>query len=264
MNLRSWLRVAPVALAALVCATPVRAEDGAAAPATASVKRWTLDYSHGPLRRVLVDDGAGRESSVLYMTMKVSNKTGLPRPWRPLVTAKVDTRATPYVAGGNATALVEIRRQEGNDKLTPIEATGFRSGDEMKLADGATLDLVAIFGSVDPGWCTCRIDVSGLINPITTVKVLKYGDKQVVMESAYAGRNDKVMETLRAEAKASGSDVPRPTPEYQEIQERRNFVMEYRRQGDEFRPDDDPIQFAGERWEVIGDPKVIRVIPAAG
>lgn len=259
MNVRRLALGLPLAVAALAVGAPahVRAADAPAAP---SAKRWTLDFSHGPLRRVLVDDGSGHENTYLYMTMKVGNKTGLPRPWRGLVTAKVDTRAEPYVAGGFPLALDAIRRQEKDKELVAVEDTTFRAGDEGKIPDGTTYNLVAIFGPVDAGWAHFRIDVFGLLNPITTLKVLKYGDKQVVMESAYLERNEKVEAELRAAAKASGSDIPKATAEYQEVLERRSYVMEYRRQGDEFRPDDDPIQFVRERWEVLGDPKVLRTI----
>ena len=259
MNVRRLALGLSLAVTALAAGAPalVRAED---APAVSSARRWTLGFTHGPLRRVLVDDGSGRESTFLYMTMKVSNKTGLPRPWRGLVTAKVDTKAEPYVAGGFPTALEAVRRQERDKELLAIEDTTFRAGEEGKIADGATHNLVAIFGPVDAGWAHFRIDVFGLVNPITTLKVLKYGDKQVVQESAYLERNEKVLADLAAAAKASGSDIPKAIPEYQEVLERRSYVMEFKRKGDEFRPDDDPIEFIRERWEVIGEPKVLRTI----
>lgn len=258
MNVRRLALGLSLAVAAFAVGAPalVRAEDAPAAAPT-SAKRWTLDFSHGPLRRVLVDNGSGKDSTYLYMTMKVGNKTGLARPWRGLVTAKVDTKAEPYVAGGFPIALDAIRRQEHNKGLIAIEDTTFRSGDEGKIPDGTTYDLVAIFGPVDAGWATFRVDVFGLVNPIALLKVLKYGDKQVVQEAAYQERNEKVMAELAAAAKASGSDIPRPTAEYQDVLERRSYMMEYRRKGDEFRPDDDPIEFVRERWEVIGEPKVL-------
>ena len=74
----------------------------------------------------------------------------------------------------------------------------------------------------------CIRDRFGLVNPIALLKVLKYGDKQIVQEAAYQERNEKVMAELVAAAKASGSDVPRPTAEYQDVLERRSYVMEYR------------------------------------
>jgi hypothetical protein len=267
MNLRRWLRMAPLAPLAFFVAAPslARAEDAPAAPAPAPAdakpsvaKRWMLDFTHGPLHRVLVDDGTGVDRTYLYMTMTVENKTGLARPWRPLVTAKADTRPEAYVAGGFREALDPIRRQEHNRLLDPLPETSFKVGDDAKIADGKKLELVAIFGPVDAGWATLRIEVSGLVSAITTLKVEKYGERQIVMEAAYAERNDKVMAALRAEAKASGSEIPRPTAEYQVVVERRSYVIEYRREGDEFRPDDDPIEFVRERWEVIGDPKPLK------
>ena len=245
------------------------APDAPAAPAKADAagakagQRWMLGFTHGKLKRVLVDDGTGRETSYLYMVMNVVNKTGLPRPWRPFVTAKVDTRPTPYIAGGFATALARVRSQESDPELKPIEETGWKPGDAGTIADGASLKLVAIFGAVDPGWASFRIEVHGLVNAVTTLKVRKYGTAQIVDESAYEDRNAKAWAELKAAAKASGSDLPRPTAEYQEVREDRAWVINYKRQGDEFRPDDDMIEFVGEGWQIIGEPKLLRVIPAS-
>jgi hypothetical protein len=287
-SIRRLPRAASLALLAACAAAPslARAEDAPAAPAApdappaaksnAANKRWLLEMTHGPLRRVLVDDGTGHDRTYAYMTMTVENKTGLPRPWRPLVTATVDTRTAPYVAGGFSEALDPIRRQEHNRFLDPLPDSGFKAGDEAKLADGKKLTLVAIFGPVDAGWAKLRVEVTGLMSASATLKVEKYGERQVVVESAYADRNAKVMQALRAEAKASGSELPKPTAEYQVVSEIRRFVMEFRREGDEFRPDDDPIEFVGERWEVPEtvvilpdtkpqpNPKVLTRIPAGG
>lgn len=244
-------------------AKPADAPKPEAGPKSTAGRRWMLGFTHGTLKRVLVDDGTGRETTYLYMTMTVENATGQNRPWRPTVTGKVDTRPEPYIAGGYAPALARIRSQEGKPDLQPIEATGWKKGEEGLIASGAKLNLVAIFGAVDPGWASFHIEVQGLVNAVTTLKVAKYGEKQIVMEAAYAARNAKVMEELKAAAKASGSDLPRPTAEYQEVREKRVFSIDYKRSGDEFRPDDDLIEFVSEGWEVIGVPKIIRTIPSS-
>ncbi len=270
-----------VLVGGLVCCPSgtARAEDDPATPApttaSASAKRWTLAFSHGPLRRVLVDDGSGRETTYLYMTMNVENQTGLPRPWRPLVTAKVDTRAEPYVAGGFPSALAGIRRQEGNEALTAIEAS-WGVGDAGKLAVGDKKQFVAVFGPVDAGWSSFHIEVQGLVDPLVSYKVLSYKpdgsdvksgtddplDMQVVLEPAYAAHNAQVMDALR-KANPDGN-IPKPTPSYRYYIEKRVWSMDFRRQGDEFRPDDDPIAFAGEGWKIVGNPKYIRTVKAAG
>jgi hypothetical protein len=246
-------------------AEPAPAAEPAAAPRSdTSVKRWTLGFTHGPLRRVSVDDGSGRMSTFIYMVMTAENKTGLARAFRPNVLAKVDTKTEPYVAIGFPQALAAIRVKEQDSSLKLLEELANRPGAEGRIPAGAKWTFVAIFGPVDPGWASFRVEVHGLLNAVTTIKVRKYGDKQIVLEAAYAARNEKVMAELRAAAKASGSEIPPPTVEYQEIRERRAYVIEYQRQGDEFRSDDDPIDFVREGWEVIGDPKVLRVIPAQG
>jgi len=261
----------PARSAAADDAPPAGAPAAPAAPAAAQStagRRWMLTFAHGPLRRVQADDGLGHVVTLLYMTMTVENKTGLPRNWRPFVTGATDSRPAPYVAGGYSLALEKIRAQEGNPELQPFETTGWKKGDEGKIGNGEKRSLVAIFGPIDPYWARMTVDVQGLVNPIATLKVDKYGDKQIVVEAAYAERNAKVWDELKAAAKASGSDVPQPVGEYQEVRERRTYRIVYRRQGDEFSPDSDPIEFVSEGWYVpegtaeIPNPKTLRTIKA--
>ena len=89
------------------------------------------------------------------------------------------------------------------------------------------------------------------------------GSGEIVEEftdTAYLDRNEQVMKELREEAAKSGGTVPAPTPEYREVVEDRAFVMVFGRSGDEFQPENDPISFVSERWEILGEPKVIRVL----
>lgn len=257
-------------LAVSLSASPASADDPApAAPAKSTAgRRWMLAFTHGPLRRVQADDGVGHVVTMLYMTMTVENKTGLPRSWRPLVKGASDSRPAPYIAGGYPLALDKVRAQEGNQDLEGIDVTGWKKDPEGKLANGDKKSLVAIFGPVDPHWATFTVDVEGLVNPITTLKVEKYDDKQVVAEAAYADRNAKAWEEIKAAAKAKGAEVGQPVGEYQEVRERRSYRISYKRQGDEFQPDDDPIQFVSEGWFVpegtteIPNPKILRTIKA--
>ncbi len=87
-------------------------------------------------------------------------------------------------------------------------------------------------------------------------------DMQVVLEPAYAAHNAQVMDALK-KANPDGN-LPKPTPSYRYYIEKRVWSMDYRRQGDEFRPDDDPIAFSGEGWKIVGNPKYIRTVKAAG
>jgi hypothetical protein len=249
------------ALGAGVAAVRAPAHAEEAAPAPKPGARWTLTMTHSALKRVVVD-----EKTFYYMTLDVSNQTGLPRPWRPLVVGKTDTLHPPYVAGGYAPAVAEIRRLEGVDELQPVEQSGWQPGEAGKIKQGEKKRLVAVFGPIDPHWSRFRVEVSGLVNPAATLKVNKYPDKApdqpryTVFDTAYEDRNERVLKELREEAAKSGGTVPTPTPEYREVVEDRAFVMVFGRAGDEFQPDDDPIRFVSERWEVLGEPKVIRVI----
>jgi hypothetical protein len=241
---------------------PAFAEDAPAAPAAPKPgARWTLTMTHSHLKRVVVD-----EKTYIYMTMDVTNNTGLPRPWHPLAVGKTDTLTPQYVAGGFAPALAEIRRLEGAADLQALESSGVQSGEAGKIKVGEKKRIVALFGPIDPHWSKFRVEVSGLVNPVTTLKVNKYPDsaagkpRYTVFDTAYADRNEKVLKDLREEAAKSGGTVPAPVPEYREVVEDRVFVMNYCRCGDEFQPDDDAITFVGERWDILGEPKVSRVI----
>ncbi len=263
MNLKQTATSVGLFLGALllagVAAPPAaRAADDAPKDAAKVAKRWTLEFAHSHLKRAVVG-----ERTYYYMTLTVTNKTGLPRPWHPVVIAHTDTTHPVYVAGGFAPALEEIRRVEDNPALVPVEASGWKNDASGKIQDGETKALAAIFGPIDAQWSHFRIEVLGLINPSATLKVQKYGEgKWTVSDTVYLERNEKVLADLRAEAQKTGGAMPTPTPEYHEVVESRAKVIEYYRSGDEFRPDDDPIQFVRERWEVLGEPQVIRVIPS--
>ncbi len=241
---------------------------GGARPASADEApkvslRWSLTMKHSPLRIVMVDDGSGRQSSYHYMLITVENKTALPRPWNPHVVGRTDTNRT-YVAGGYKLAVEEIRRKEGLTTLLPVEESAASLADPKgKIAAGGTLTTVAVFGPVDALYDFFTIEIQGLVQPATTLRVLKYGEnKEVVVEAAYADRNEKVMEELKKEA--GGGELPRPAVEYREVVERRAWVVEYKRLGDEFLTDDDPIEFIKEGWVILGTPTIIRSITAAG
>ena len=240
-------------------ATPAPAAAPAAdAPKPASGKRWMLGFSHGRLQRVLVDDGTGNETTYMYMRFQVTNKTGLPRDWHPLVTAKLDTRTTPYYAGGFPVALERIRKVADEPDLQSVETT-WSKGLEGKIKDGETKSLVAIFGPVDAGWATFHIEFHGLVNPLTTLKAYVYspGPPPVVTfsEPVYVERNAQVLAEFTKTL--GGAELPKPTSEYQVVIEKRVWAVDYTRKGDEFRPDDDPIEFSGERWRVLGEPKLV-------
>jgi len=263
-RLLATARLAAIA-AVVAAATPARADDPApAAPSTdapkaASGKRWMLDFSHGRLQRVLVDDGTGRESTYMYMRFQVTNKTGLPRDWHPMVTATVDTRRDrPYYAGGYPLALERIRKISDDASLQAVETT-WSKGLEGKIKDGESKSLVAIFGPVDPGWASFHVEFHGLVNPLTTLKAWVYDPTHVTFtDPVYVDRNAAVIAELTKAA--GGAELAKPTAEYQVVIEKRVWVVDYARKGDEFRPDDDPIDFVGEKWKVIGEPKLIRKI----
>lgn len=259
-----------LALPALVltASTAARADEPAPAPTAdtpkaeapaASGKRWMLKFSRGPLQRILVDDGTGSETTYMYMLFSVTNETAFPRPWHPLVTATLDTRKDkPYYAGGFPVALERIRRKVDDADLKAVETT-WGNGPEGKIKNGETKNLVAIFGPVDAGWASFRIEFHGLVNPLTTLKAYKYGDTAVTYtDPVYVERNAAVLaEVTKA---AGGAELPTPTAEYQVVIEKRVWTVEYARKGDEYRPDDDPMDFVGEKWKVLGEPKLIRKI----
>ena len=260
------LLVVPAMLAAIATAAPARAEDPAPAAAPAaearkavSATRGMLDFKHDRLQRVLVDDGAGSETTYMYMKFQVTNKTGLPRDWHPMVTATVDTRRDrPYYAGGYPIALERIRKLSDDAELQAVETT-WSKGLEGKIKDGETKSLVAIFGPVDAGWASFHVEFHGLVNPLTTLKAWVYDATHVTFtDPVYAERNAAIIAELTKAA--GGAELAKPTAEYQIAIEKRVWMVDYARKGDEFRPDDDPIEFVTERWKVNGEPKLVRKI----
>jgi len=270
-NSRRALLVGSLLLGALLVTAAVTP---AAAADKETRQRWIFKMSHGPLRTVIVRDNAGRATSHHYMTITVTNETPFARQWHPLVKALTDTKQT-YLATGGADALDAIRKAEGNRNLVPIGTTA------GKLKPGTTLETVAVFGRLDPLYDRINVQIFGLIDPIATYKIEQYGDKStegkvvlgadsVVVDSAYWDHNQAILRRLKAAAKESGGDLPRPQVEYQEVAEARYWSMDFERLGDEFRAEDDIIRSKGEGWRVRGEvgkeggPKGLRVISTEG
>jgi hypothetical protein len=232
---------------------PALAEDAAppeggeaGAPAPTGPRRWMLGVRHGPLR--IVRDGG---QTFHYVVLTVENQTGVPRTWQPFIQAETDMGRT-HVACGCPGAVEQVRRRERKPDLLSVEQSA------GKIENGAKKEIAAVFGPVDPSWNRITLLVQGLVNPVVVHRVQKYGEKVVVSDAAYEERNEKVMEEVRKAAKESGGEVPKPTIEYQELVERRAYAIVWQRKGDEFRPEDDPIEWVSEGWRVLGDPKVLR------
>jgi hypothetical protein len=240
---------APDAPAPEAPAAETPAAPAADAKLPTGTRRWMLKLTHGPLRHVR--DGG---STYHYVVLTVENQTGLARPWKPFVQAVVDGGKRTHVACGCGGALDAVRRRERDSSIQSLEAS---AGD---LPSGQSRKIAAIFGPIDSGWNAVDVQVQGLVNPVVWHRVQKYGEKVVISDSAYDARNEKVMEEVRKAAKESGGEVPPSVPEYQEFVERRAYSMEWRREGDEFRPEDDIIEFVREGWKILGDPVVLRTV----
>jgi hypothetical protein len=238
--------VSSLVLAVLLAspAAPARAQDRA--------PRWLLGFEHGPLRVVTLEAPGRRVETWHYMTMKVTNATEFPRTWSPVARAVTDTGQI-RVAAGHKRALEAIRNQEGSADLVVIEDT------LGKIQPQQTLHVVAIFGELDPQYDHVRIQVLGLVDPIAVYKVREYPTGTVVIDPAYAARNETVLSALRQ--RLGEAALPKPEEKYQEVAERRAYEIRYERIGDEFRPYDDPITRRSEGWTIVGEPKVIRTIP---
>jgi hypothetical protein len=132
--MKTTIRILPVLLLIGALAVPAFSADDAAAAGA----RWTLKFTHGPLRIVRVSEGTGRSVSYHYMTVAVTNPTSLPRPWNPLAEAITDTKQT-RLAVGNGHAIDEIRAAEHDNELVPIEATAgkIQPGETKKTAQEA-------------------------------------------------------------------------------------------------------------------------------
>lgn len=235
-------------------------------------KRWMFSMSHGPLRTVVVHAADRSTQAYHYMTLTVSNDTGFARKWTPMVKAMTDTGKT-YIAGGHAEALESIRKRERNERLEALNATG------GQLAQGQTVETVAILGPLDALYDRVTVEIYGLVDPIATYKIEQFGEKSpagargesvvigartVIVDSAYYERNQRILAELRKEAADTGGLLPSPSVEYTEVAELRCWEMVYERLGDEFHAEDDIITFVSEGWRVKGEPKGLRVITVEG
>jgi hypothetical protein len=215
-------------------------------PPTGGPRRWMLSISHGPLK-VVRDAG----QTYHYVLLTVGNDTAVARPWQPFIQAETDTGRV-HVACGCSGAVEQVRRRERDPSLLSVE------GSVGKIAPGEKKKIAAVFGPIDSSWSRVSVLVQGLVNPVVTHRVQKYGEKVIVSDAAYEERNEKVMEEVRKAAKESGGEVPAPTMEYREFMERRAYAITWQRKGDEFRPEEDPIEFVSEGWRVLGDPVILR------
>ncbi|MGE0192822.1 MAG: hypothetical protein AB7T63_12370 [Planctomycetota bacterium] len=220
------------------------------ARAEESRARWILDLKHGPLKTVAVPDGAGGTTSYHYMVLEVTNATGHGRHWYPLFKVATDTDKS-YVAGGCPLALQAIRREERDPDLVSLEST------VGLFPNGKTLRMAAIFGPVDPLYDRITLQLHGLVDPIAIFRIEKYGDTEIVADSVYYDRNQKLLEAIRAETE--DGQLPAPEIEYREVRENRYWQMVYERLGDEFHAEDDHITFVSEGWRADGELKVLRV-----
>jgi len=237
--------------------------------------RWLLTFEHGPLAIVSVSTGVGEPVAYHYMTLKVTNPTSLARDWYPRITAITDTNRR-YGGWGHDEALEAVRAKEGDENLVPIGSTN------GKIQPGQTLDMVAIFGPMDPLYDRVRIQLLGLSETIAIYKLERYtvpvpmpddeayfqGDGEggfekieqglVIQDVAYVERNAQVKAAMKKEV--GEGEIPDPSVEYWEVKENRVFEMIYTRPGDEFRPDDDLISFEREHWTIAGPVKLLRQI----
>ena len=240
---------APVAVLAAAAGIVALSLMGSAR-AEESRARWILDLKHGALKTVAVADGAGGTTSYHYMVLEVTNATGHGRHWYPLFKAMTDTDKS-YVAGGCPLALQGVRRQERDQELASIEST------VGLFPNGKTVRMVAIFGPVDPLYDRITLQLHGLVDPIAIFRIEKYGDTEIVADSVYYDRNQKLLETIRAGTE--DGQLPTPEIEYREVRENRYWQMVYERLGDEFHAEDDHITFVNEGWRADGELKVLRV-----
>jgi hypothetical protein len=214
--------------------------------------RWTLELEHGPLRIVRVSV-KGKPATYHYMVLEATNPTDEELPWQPFAQAVTDTERT-ATAVGFGHAIEAVRRQEKDNSLVPIEKTQGTIGPKEKKKG------VAIFGPLDPQYDEVRVQIHGLVDPITIYKFETYGDRVVIVDAAYWERNKKILDEVAAEARREGASFPVPEVAYREVVERRVYEIHYSRPGDEFSTEDDLISFRSQGWKVLEEPKILRTI----
>jgi len=217
---------------------------GGAAAQGAEPPPWTLEFKHSDLESYTLSYKDGSAETVYYMTFTVKNDSQREAKLALHIRADVqvgkrEIKRKVHHAVPHKNAEEAIRRVGRAPQLKSVQ----QINDMKTLAPGQSVRGIAVFGTFNREWDTATIYVSGLESASLHARVRKYaGAGHVLFHRAYKLHNDRVKEKVQ--------DLANYTEVNAIIQHDVVRVLRYRRKGDEFAPQVDPILSEGEWWDV--------------
>jgi len=222
-----------------------------ASPSEAEWKRWSLKFENQPLDVLVISYRDGSSQSLYAMPFTVTNDGDAEAPLGLHMVAHVGSnplKKKTHIALPHQDAEVFFRRMARNSEIKNVQEIN-----AMKtLAPGQSVKGLAVFGTFSREWDDAKIVVTGLEPRAIPTRVRVFGSNGFTLpHRAYHAHNAKVMEKAGKDAEYTDKMVVL----------RHNVALEldFRRKGDEFAPQLDPIIGAGTNWTVL-DPKIEREI----
>jgi len=226
---------------------------GAIAQDEQAPQPWALTFTHKALEAVTVPYKDGSARTVYVLPFTIENKSGATADLTLHFRAMVGTNPRKqklHIALPDPDAEEFVRRMARAPGMLGVADINRHDAGEQgagKLAPGAKLQGVAVFGEFSREWDKVVITVTGLEPGAIEARVRKYGDAGFTLaHRAYARHNAAVKEA--AGDGASSTDV------HAIVQHRVVWKMQFSRKGDEFSPQLDPITLDTEGWDVLEDP----------
>ncbi len=206
---------------------------------------WNLQLKHSNLESYTLSYKDGSATTVYYMTFELKNASQQAARLALYLRADVQVgrskiKRHTHHALPQKDAEEAIRRVGRAPGLKNVQAIN-----AMKmLAPGASVRGIAVFGTFHREWDTATIYVSGLESAALHCRVRKYaGAGHTIFHRAYKLHNDRV--------KTKVGDITTYTEVNAIVKHDVVRVMRFKRKGDEFAANLDPIWSDGEWWDAL-------------
>jgi len=138
----------------------------------AAAPRWKLGFTHGPMEWIAVTSPLGDTTVYHYLTYKITNGTGAPR--KLVLDIRIVTDVDRTVLEGyypQAEARIETALRKDFKNVQELRG--------MELADGSSVEGLAIFKDVPPVAHVLDTRVNGIIDLVTWENGKNYAEKKV-------------------------------------------------------------------------------------
>jgi len=232
------------ALLTLAFALPTIAQDGAQDDAD---QPWALDFKPGKLDVLVVSYKDGSARTFYLMPFTVSN--------RGKVKAELGLHIVANVKGGarqNNKAHIALPFPDAEEFYKRMarssDIKNVQTINGMKeLAPGQSVKGIAVFGAFNREWRSAEVVVTGLEPRAIDARVRKFGANGFTFpHRAYHHHNKRVL-------KKAGKDADYTEP-FVILQHSVARKLRFRREGDEFAPQQDPIIAEDAEWDVLQKP----------